>query len=190
MALRGGQRWGSVLALAVMLACVPGVSWADEPAVKLSRAVSRDTLFGRKPIAFADAFSQRKKAALVLNFFAADCGPCRAELPEIAELAAQPGVELWIVAISRPQNERDPSCGGQAELQTIFEREAPGLKDRVLFDDCGNLLKKLSPGSAQALPVTFLFGEKLEAVQVQRGRAPEGSTLLKVFGGALGRMRK
>lgn len=190
MPLLGGQRPGLMLALAAVAAFVQSASWADEPPVKLSRAVSRDTLFGRKPVSFADAFSQRKKSALVLNFFAADCGPCRAELPEIAELAAQPGVELWIVAISRPQNERDPSCGGQAELQAIFEREAPGLKDRVLFDDCGNLLKKLSPGSAQALPVTFLFGEKLEAVQVQRGRAPEGSTLTKVFGEALGRMRR
>jgi thiol-disulfide isomerase/thioredoxin len=102
MALRGGQRWRSVLALAAMVACVQGASWADEPAVKLSRAVSRDTLFGRKPVAFADAFSQRKKAALVLNFFAADCGPCRAELPEIAELAAQPGVEVWIVGSAAP----------------------------------------------------------------------------------------
>jgi thiol-disulfide isomerase/thioredoxin len=142
---------------------------------------ARPALDGERRVEFKQAFERGEKA-LVLNFFALDCGPCRAELPEVQALAERAGVELYVVAITRQEKDTDRTCPGRDELRAYFVKDHPELLPRVVFDDCGSLLKALGQSDAQDLPVTYLFGPKLEAVFVQRGRAPAGKTLADALG--------
>jgi hypothetical protein len=168
--------------LASLLATLGGVAHAAEPAkpVKLRSITQGLKLADESPVNFADAFKARKAKALVLNFFATDCAPCIAELPEVQELAQRKGLELWIIAITRSTDDSANTCPGKPELESFF-KERPELASRVLFDECGKLLRAFGGSDAAALPVTYLFGPDLKATQIQQGRAPQGRTLGQVF---------
>jgi thiol-disulfide isomerase/thioredoxin len=177
---------GAVLLTLTLVGGAASAEPSSEPA-RLRGASSRPTLESQKPTRFKAAFDRGAKA-LVLNFFALDCGPCRAELPEVEALAARGGVEVYVVAITRPASDADRTCAGQDELLRYFRDEHPRLLPRVLFDDCGGLLKTLGKSDAQDLPVTYVFGPKLESTFVLRGRAPKGQTLGDALGPALDRL--
>ncbi|KAK1177273.1 TlpA disulfide reductase family protein [Streptomyces sp. NBS 14/10] len=112
------------------------------------REISGKTLEG-KPLDLADY----KGHVVVVNLWGSNCGPCRAEAPNLVKVAKETEAEgVRFVGI----NTRDPS----REAAIRFEEEY-GVSYPSLYDQMGRLVLKLPRGSVnpQAIPSTiFLDG--------------------------------
>ncbi|MFI1336551.1 TlpA family protein disulfide reductase [Streptomyces sp. NPDC020845] len=115
---------------------------------KQLREISGKTLEG-KPLDLADY----KGHVVVVNLWGSNCGPCRAEAPNLVKVAKETEAEgVRFVGI----NTRDPS----REAAIRFEEEY-GVSYPSLYDQMGRIVLKLPRGSVnpQTIPSTiFLDG--------------------------------
>ncbi|MGY0056194.1 TlpA family protein disulfide reductase [Streptomyces sp. LZ34] len=110
------------------------------------RGISGKTLEG-KPLDLADY----KGHVVVVNLWGSNCGPCRAEAPNLVKVAKETEAEgVRFVGI----NTRDPS----REAAARFEEEY-GVPYPSLYDQMGRIVLKLPRGSVnpQAIPSTIFL---------------------------------
>ncbi|MGW3569829.1 TlpA family protein disulfide reductase [Streptomyces sp. NPDC000941] len=113
---------------------------------KQLREISGKTLEG-KPLDLADY----KGHVVVVNLWGSNCGPCRAEAPNLVKVAKETEAEgVRFVGI----NTRDPS----REAAIRFEEEY-GVSYPSLYDQMGRIVLKLPRGSVnpQAIPSTIFL---------------------------------
>jgi peroxiredoxin len=89
-----------VLAVALVLGGQPDLGWAaDAPGPELGRAAPDFTLpdLGGKSVRLADF---KGKKAVLINFWATWCVPCREEMPTLERLSQDRAASLEVLAVS------------------------------------------------------------------------------------------
>lgn len=99
------------------------------------------------------------KAAIV-SFSASWCGPCRASLPQLAELKAQHGDELLVLIISIDEGE----AGLAAEVRAV---EQAGLDAPIVHAD--EALQRAWLGDTRNIPHMFIINQVGEVLVQDRG---------------------
>lgn len=92
-------------------------------------------------------FEEFQGTAVLLNFWASWCGPCRLEMPAIQERFNTHAPELAVLAVN---------IGESADTARNFSDEL-GLTFPVVLDEGGLVQKEYT---VNALPVTFFIDEK------------------------------
>lgn len=146
------QDWG--IALAIVFAML--VLWsAFQPGVPTAGTAPDFLVLDEqdRPTRLADL----KEPVILLNFWATWCGPCRAEIPELADFAkAHP--EVGVYGISTDDNFTVP------RLLAVARKF--GISYRVLYD---NKLNAEAAYGVNAIPVTFVLDEHRHIQTVIQG---------------------
>ena len=99
------------------------------------------------------------KAAIV-SFSASWCGPCRASLPQLAELKAEHGDELLVLIVSIDEGE----AGLRAEVRAV---EEAGLDAPIVLAD--EALQRAWLGDTRNIPHLFIVNQIGEVLVQDRG---------------------
>jgi len=92
------------LALSVLLSSIPA-SAAENPSPALNRA---EPLKAIKTYELLDILAANHGKIILVNFFAAFCGPCRREIPELMQMRKEiPEEELLIIGVAIDQDIRE-----------------------------------------------------------------------------------
>ena len=113
------------------------------------------------------------KAAIV-SFSASWCGPCRASLPQLAELKEQHGEELLVLIVSIDDGE----AGLRAEVRAVQEA---GLDAPIILAD--EALQRAWLGDTRNIPHLFIVNQVGEVLVQDRGY---GSNVQRVLPRQLG----
>jgi thiol-disulfide isomerase/thioredoxin len=113
------------------------------------------------------------KAAIV-SFSASWCGPCRASLPQLAELKSQHGDELLVLIVSIDEG----TAGLRAEVRAV---EEAGLDAPIILAD--EALQRAWLGDTRNIPHLFIVNQVGEVLVQDRGY---GSNVQRVLPRQLG----
>ena len=105
--------------------------------------------------------SELKGKAVLLNFWATWCGPCRMEIPDFNELYKQyndKGLEILSISIS------------DSYQQLIKFKNAYNMFYPILYGDQKNMMKiQREYGGIHSIPMSFLINKKGEIIRVYPG---------------------
>ena len=132
---------------------------AENPAVSHPRSENAMPDFELQDLAGNPVrLSDYEGKAVLINFWATWCGPCRAEIPELVKIQKEyGGSDFTVIGISLDQ-------GGFDLVQRFVN--AHNLNYPILM---GNRLVVKQYGNFQAIPATFLLNSKHELARRYRG---------------------
>jgi thiol-disulfide isomerase/thioredoxin len=100
-------------------------------------------------------FKQPDAKAVVANFWATWCGPCRAEMPELVRFFKEytpRGVRFVSISGDDPEAPEDELIPYMEEMEIPFDVHVPRMGESV-----GGLVGELDPNWGGALPATVVF---------------------------------
>jgi thiol-disulfide isomerase/thioredoxin len=100
-------------------------------------------------------FRQSEAKAVVANFWATWCGPCRAEMPELIRFYKEytpRGVRFVSISGDDPEAPEDDLMPYMKEMEIPFDVHVPRMGESV-----GGLVGELDAEWGGALPATFVF---------------------------------
>lgn len=106
------------------------------------------------------------REVIVLNFFATWCGPCRAEMPELARYTAAAGKDVRLIGIDAQ------------ETRALVERflTANKVTFPVAIDETGDILKRFG---VEAFPTTIVIGADGRVKVYEVGQVSNADVSLK-----------
>lgn len=109
-------------------------------------------------------FEEFKGKAVLLNFFATWCPPCRAEIPHLNNLREKYGKDFEIVAVLLEE--------GKTTLEIKKFKEEYGIKYLITNSD-ENFNLANAVGGVKSIPTMFLFNKDGKMVEKYVGIVPE-----------------
>jgi thiol-disulfide isomerase/thioredoxin len=144
---------GAITAVALgVVSCSDGVM-TREPPERVTSGTNRVTFSTNEEI--LALFEQPEAAAVVANFWATWCVPCREEMPELIRFYREyspRGVSFVSVSVDDPEAPEDDLLPFMEEMGIPFHVHVPGMDQTP-----GELILALDPNWGGGLPATFVF---------------------------------
>lgn len=158
---------------------LPPPSVQDSGGAKESRAKAPEfTLLNREGESVS--LEDFRGRAVVLNFWASWCPPCRAEMPEFLELSKELGDEAVLLTVNITDGQRETKATAESFL------DEGGYSFEVLFDEGGRVADKYA---ITGIPATFILdknGRVFRKIEGQTKKATVQKEIENVLADNLG----
>lgn len=124
-----------------------------------------------------------KGKAVMINFWATWCGPCRKEIPDIIEIAKENSDKLVVVGVTLENPENESTIKNVSKFAIDKGINYPLIVGNSTFSAKSFAEAYASIGSIDFIPMTFIFnkdGMHVETIQGSTNKAGFANALKKV----------